>query len=191
MSIQSLIIAANGSVPSGPLRPRNCHEAVFGWLIQSMSSKYCQPGEGGVEEAWSVLRALRQAHTDMPRDPQLSGRWVARHLYCGPRVYQVSAASSALLAAGDVVFMGHPREPHHSMVVVEQHGSQRLARGFNNAGCFNGPSYASDPVLRDLADPSRWTGAGHDVFKANNGGCELRRMSYEDIMRNIPATLDF
>src|SRR5215470_11459867 len=190
MSIQSLIIAANGSVPAGNLKPRNCHEAVLGWLLQAKNSQFCQPGEGGVEHAWWVLRALSESHAENAHQPQLTGAWVARHLYYGQHVQRILRNSAPFLLEGDVVFMGNRRMPHHSMVVVQRRNTQRLARGFNNAGAFAGPYMGWDPMLRDLADGGRWTRNG-DQFMANNGGCELWRIAYDRIMKNIPDSLVF
>jgi len=195
MSIQRVIMAANGSVPRGNLKPRNCHEAVFGWLLQAKGLKFCQPGEGGVEHAWWVVRALSEAHAENPGQPQLTGAWVAKYLYYGPHVQRIVENSTPFLMEGDVVFMGNRKMPHHSMVVVERRSTQRLARGFNNAGAFGGPFMGWDPTLRDLADASRWTRkirTGEDGdFMANNGRCELWRISYDRIMQNIPDSLVF
>jgi hypothetical protein len=191
MSIQSLIVAANGAVPAGSLKPRNCHEAVFGWLLQSKDNKYCEIGEGGVEEAWTVLRALSEAHATEDNNRQLTGAWVAKHLYYGPNVLQIKRnTAGVMLNEGDVVFMGARNAPHHSMVIVKRQGAQRLARGFNNAGAFGGPYMGWDPALRDLADPARWTRTGDD-FMGNNGGGPLWRLTYADMMHNIPDSLAF
>lgn len=188
MSVQDLIVAANGAVPKGKFKPRNCHEAVFGWLLQAKFPDLRQPGEGMVEQAWSVLRSLSEAHAENRTQPQLTGSWVGKHLYYGSSATRILPGTVSTLNEGDVVFMGIRKAPHHSMVVVQRQGNRRDARGFNNAGAFGGPFMGWDQQLRDLADPARWIG---DLFKANNGGCELWRLGYDAIIRNIPTSLAF
>lgn len=62
MSVNSLIVAANGSVPGNILKPHNCHEAVLGWLLTAKypSLSIVDPLSHGVEKAWLTLRSLSE-----------------------------------------------------------------------------------------------------------------------------------
>jgi hypothetical protein len=190
MSVQNLIMAANGSVPANILKPHNCHEAVLGWVLQAKypALRNVDSMSHGVEKAWLTLRSIAERYGGaFPK--QLTGQWVAQNLYKGA-VFKVSPPiRSSTLSAGDIVFMGTRNNPHHSMVVVKVADGQVLARGFNNAGAFGGPFMGWDKELRNLADKERWDLSGN--FKANNGPCPLYVIRYEQVARNIPDDMNF
>lgn len=190
MSIQNLVIAANGSVPANNLKPHNCHEAVLGWVLQAKypSLRNVVPLSHGVEKAWLTLRSIADRF-GAANPKQLTGQWVAQNLYRGAVFKITPPIRSSTFSAGDIVFMGARNAPHHSMVVVKVANGQVLARGFNNAGAFGGPFMGWDQQLRDLADVSRWDATGN--FKGNNGPCPLHVVRYDQVARNIPDDMNF
>jgi hypothetical protein len=200
MAVTDLVIAANGGVPGNALKPHNCHEAVLGWVL---SAKYAplrviDPVSHGVAKAWLTLRSLAERY-GQTSPKQLTGPWMAQHLYrrgytrVAPPLGRGGTPSPqfarSTFSIGDVLFMGNPAAPHHSMVVVEINGEQALARGFNNAGAFGGPFMDWDSILRDVTDSARWDVQGR--FMANNGPSELYAISYEALCLNIPDNLNF
>lgn len=190
MAIPELIIAANGGVPAGELKPHNCHEAALGWVLMGKyaSLRNVDPLSHGVEKAWLSVRSLAQRYgANAPK--QLTGPWFGQNLYHQGAVRVQPPVTGASFQVGDVVLMGNPQAPHHSMVVVQTSAVVALARGFNNAGAFGGPYMGWDPLLRDLADPTRWDANGN--FRGNNGPAELRRIPYATICQTIPDDLDF
>jgi len=196
MAVADLVIAANGSVPANNLKPHNCHEAVLGWLLMAKypSLRDVHELSQGVEKAWLTLRSLAERYgTGAPK--QLTGAWFGQHLYdrgfvrVRPNPRPQPPFTAAILLVGDVIFMGNRNAPHHSMVVVEKPGNRVLARGFNNAGAFGGPYMGWDPVLRDIADLTRWDAQGN--FMGNNGPAELHAITYNAICNHIPDNLNF
>jgi len=190
MSIEYLIMAANGSVPFNVLKPHNCHEAVLGWMLQAKSPSLREAGvfSHGVEKAWYTLRIIAERY-GVGNPKQLGGQWIAQNIYPGIVFKITPPILSNTFSAGDIVFMGMRFNPHHSMVVVQVTQGKVLARGFNNAGAFGGPSMAWDPVLRDLADTERWDQDGN--FRGNNGAGPLHVIRYDQVARNIPDNMTF
>lgn len=190
MSVNSLIVAANGSVPGNILKPHNCHEAVLGWLLMAKYPSLCNvdPLSHGVEKAWLTLRSLSERYGEgAPK--QLTGKWMSQNIYKQGYARVQPPLNIGSMALGDVLFMGNRAAPHHSMVVVQKKGIQVFARGFNNAGAFGGPYMGWDPQLRDMSDATRWDSQGR--FKANNGPAELYSISYNSVCQNIPDDLNF
>jgi hypothetical protein len=182
MSIDSLLTAANGAVPKNALKPHNCHEAVLGWLLMAKFPVLCHvdPLSQGVEKAWLTLRSLADRYGEaIPK--QLTGKWFGQKLYHAGGVRLTNPSDT--VAVGDVIYMGNPTVPHHSMVVVEVNGPKARARGFNNAGAFGGPFMQWDPELRDIRDATRWTG---NEYKCINGLAQLHRINYATITSHIP-----
>ncbi|MCR9294456.1 MAG: hypothetical protein NXI32_17195 [bacterium] len=72
----------------------------------------------------------------------------------------------SLLNVGDVLISGHPSNPMHSMVVVENDlmlgGQNCFIRGFNNRGTFGdqSPFLAYDAVDRNINDNAYWSKEG-------------------------------
>lgn len=197
MPAAEFVVAANGSVPRNTLRPHNCHEAVLGWLLMAKFQSLCQPDPmaQGVEKAWLSLRSLAERYgTGTPK--QLTGPWIGQHLYrgAGTRLMRPPGGPTVpfppnTLSAGDVIYMGNPAAPHHSMAVVRVHGPQAMARGFNNGGAFGGPFMEWDPTLRDVLDTTRWTAGSQ--FMAVNGPCDVHRISYATVAGHIADNLNF
>lgn len=196
MATIDLVTAANGSVPRNVLKPHNCHEAVMGWLLMGKypTLRNVDPLSHGVEKAWLTLRSLAEKYgSGSPK--QLTGEWMGRNIYnrgfirIKPLAPPHPPFTAAIFLVGDVLFMGNPRAPHHSMVIVKKTGNQVFARGFNNAGAFGGPFMGWDPVLRDIADITRWDGDGN--FMAINGPCQVHTVTYNSISRRIPDNMIF
>lgn len=196
MAVQDLIAAANGGVPNNKYKPQNCHEAVFGWMLQA---KYPQLRAAdamaqGAPKAWFTLRniALRYGG-NAPK--QLTGQWVGQHLYGvgGQRIMRVGPAVAPFppntVALGDIIYMGNPVNPHHSVVVVQVNGPQAMVRGFNNAGAFGGPFMAWDQNTHDILDITRWTPASE--FMCVNGPAAVSRISYAQYAAIIPDNMNF
>ena len=190
MSIQHLVTAANGAVPSNMLmKPKNCHEAVLGWLLMAKYPELrdVHPFSYGVEKAWLTLRVLAERYGDNSK--QLTGSWMSQRIY-RQRIRKVEPPfSTATFFTGDILFMGNRQAPHHSMIVVQKNGIQALVRGFNNAGAFGGEYMEWDVLLRDVTDGNRWDANGQ--FMAINGPCDLYAITYDVISRNIPDNLNF
>jgi hypothetical protein len=197
MAINDLLTAANGSVPGNALKPHNCHEAVLGWLLMAKYPALCNVDSlsQGVEKAWLTLRSLAQRYgSNVPK--QLTGQWFAQKLYHAGGVRLMRPAGGPTVpfppntvAVGDVIYMGNPVMPHHSMVVVQVNGPQALARGFNNGGAFGGPFMKWDPTLRDILDVSRWT-AGSE-YMGVNGPAQIHRITYATVTSHIPDNMNF
>ena len=191
MAAIDMITAANLGVPTDELKPRNCHEAVLGWLIHG---KLAAPRDS--DQAWKTLRWLANRYgEETPNMPkQLTGRWFGRRVYDdeGTRIVRSGPPGTPFppntVAAGDVLYLGDPRAPHHSMVVTRVENSRAWVRGFNNAGAFGGPFMQWDPDLHDILDPERWTRDGE--FMALNGPAPVYRASYQDLVDGIPRNLD-
>lgn len=197
MAIADLVVAANGSVPGNTLKPHNCHEAVLGWLLMAKypALRNIDPLSQGVEKAWLTLRSLAERYGgNVPK--QLTGQWFGQHLYHagGTRLLKPPGGPTVpfpplSLAVGDVIYMGNPAAPHHSMVVVQVTGPQALARGFNNGGAFGGPFMQWDPTLRNVLDITRWTPTSE--FMGVNGPCQIHKISYATLAAAIPDNMNF
>ncbi len=90
---------------------------------------------------------------------------------------------NAFVEVGDVLIIGEPRAPTHSMVVVETDGpGGRISiRGFNNTGTFNaGPRDAYDNVDRDITQANLWhPGPGGTHFgQAYGMGGKMHRLQF-------------
>jgi hypothetical protein len=150
-----LIQAANNQVhqlteEGAELKPRNCHEAVLGWLLTSLN----------YPRRWRLLRlAAAQYGQGGPAWPQFTGPWMWEKIY-NPRQL-LSRATLANAQPGDVLCSGNWGNVTHSMVVVSRIGNAVNIRGFNNAGTFGHhvppPLYMEyDAQDRDVAAPDMW-----------------------------------
>ena len=125
MSVNSLIVAANGSVPGNILKPHNCYEAVLGWLLMAKYPSLCNvdPLSHGVEKAWLTLRSLSERYGEgAPK--QLTGKWMSQNIYKQGYARVQPPLNIGSMALGDVLFMGNRATPHHSMVVAQKKGIQ-------------------------------------------------------------------
>ena len=200
MAVADLLVAANAGVPGNSLKPHNCHEAVLGWVLIANFAplRSVDPLSQGEPRAWLALRSLAERY-GQARPKQLTGAWMGQHVYARgfSRVQPLpgrdgttsSLFTNSTFSVGDVLFMGSPQAPHHSMVVVQKNGAQALARGFNNAGAFGGPLFDWDSTLRDVTDSARWDKQGQ--FMANNGPSDLYVIPYDTLCKNIPENLEF
>jgi hypothetical protein len=228
MAINDLINAANaasGGVPGNALNPMNCHEAVLGWLLMARSAHFCnnfdptrwpahwisKPPAQIVPWAWVTVRELAARHGVQGVglvSKQLEGKWFGTKLYPdGVRVLRPAAGAPwppHTVSVGDVISMGVPQIPHHSMVVVQYNGPgpgplfagpQAFARGFNNAGAFGqggqvvggyggAPFMAWDPNLRDILNVAYWN--VNSEFLGRNGPAPIHHISYAQVIARIP-----
>jgi hypothetical protein len=179
-----LIQAANNQnhplTGEGPeLKPRNCHEAVLGWLLTSLN----------YPRRWRLLRlAAAQYREGSAAWPQFTGPWMWEKIY-NPRQL-LSRATVATAQAGDVVCSGSWGNVTHSMVVVSRIGNAVNIRGFNNAGTF---SHHQPPPLfmeydaqdRDVAAPDMWGTLGLMPSKFGPAGVALFRVQCNVARQNV------
>jgi len=198
MAKEDFILAANSGVPTNRLKPNNCHEAVLGWLLYAKFPSLQTtdfPLADGAAKAWFSLRSLVEKYGEKGKAQQLkqlTGPWIAEKIYNRGNYVRVQPPfSEDSFDAGAVLFMGVLDKPHHSMVVVNWDGTHALARGFNNAGMFGGPSsMVWDSELRDIADLNRWNAAAGQ-FIGVNGACNVHIIKYDEISGHIPDNLTF
>jgi hypothetical protein len=164
MSSEVLIVNAarnsNAMRSLGNKTPKNCHEAVLGWLLLAL--RYPEP--------WDLLR-LAAPHGTNP--PQFTGPWMAKNIYTSAtQVYQNTVVANA--REGDILYCGNRTYASHSMVIVFRNAQYVKIRGFNNEGTFRG----CDPTPRrneyDGVDrpvnvaamwhSSKFGAAGEDLF---------------------------
>ena len=187
MAQVNAIAAVSIPTPSGDLKPRNCHEAVLGWLLQGVHPHLAQPSplSDGVPEAWRIIRNL--SNSQAGANPQITGTWMSNNIYTGGVLRVLEPLSHGSFGIGDAVSMGNFHAPHHSMLVVHKAASSVYARGFNNAGAFGGPYMSFDTVLRDLSDSIRWN--GRSEFMGNNGPAPIHTVSFTRAAANLAAVL--
>jgi hypothetical protein len=200
MAVQDLIVAANGGVPAGTYKPHNCHEAVLGWVLQGKYPTLRQPDQFGanVERAWVTLRSITERY-GVGAPKQLSGPWVGTRLY-RRNVARVRPQTFDMIGLGDIVFMGDPAAPHHSMVIVQKNATDAFARGFNNAGAFGGaqnvifgpgaPFMGFDVNLRQITKMAYWN-QDTGKFRAVNGECLIHRIPFDTLAGIIPDNMNF
>jgi hypothetical protein len=142
----------NMAAEGAKIRPRNCHEAVLGWLLLSLN--YPRP--------WALIRLYMARYKTGGHTPQADGPWMHKYIYGdGMPVDQKNLAASA--KKGDILYSGSRRDGTHSMVVVYNNDLEVLIRGFNNAGTFRGcepppPELAYDDMDRRVDGDDMWTG---------------------------------
>lgn len=129
-------------------QPRNCHEAVLGWLLKAE----------GYTHPWQLMRQI-----SITQGAATVGPWMARYLYTPPtfRVSRGQTTGGGALQPGDILFThtGNPHVPLHSMVLVNGPPHARI-RGFNNQGTFGiaHPAGAYDNNDVDISAVALWHG---------------------------------
>lgn len=225
MAINDFVAAANGGVPGNTLKPQNCHEAVLGSLFMSRAAyltnnldtnswpghwKSPQPAPGQIASwAWATVRELATRYGVHQGaggvGKQLDGLWFGQKLYNGGLQLMLPPGGAQFPAqtvfAGDVIYMGIPQRPHHSMVVVQDNNpapaplgnANEVARGFNNPGAFGlsagpfgpgAPPMAWDPALRNILDVAHWN--ANNEFVAVNGAAQIHRIDYAQVSARLP-----
>src|SRR5215467_5691392 len=130
MSVVSLVNAARNSnaiQALGSNKPKNCHEAVLGWLLISLN--YPMP--------WDLLPLAAPRGTTTR---QFTGEWMCKNIYTvATKVKQNPMGNKTpvdRLREGDILFCGNRGYASHSMVVVYSNALEVKIRGFNNEGTF-------------------------------------------------------
>ena len=196
MAIIDLITAANADVPRDKLKPHNCHEAVLGWVLMG---KYPSLRVGDAlshnhPKAWMTVRSLSERYgvRGPSGEKQLDLEWFGKTVYREGfgRVQPPFLAASFML--GDIVVFHHPRNPMHSMVIVEWEAAPLRfgARGFNNEKSVGGPYMEWDPVVHDLARAQNWNAQGEFVTPTGIE-YEIHKATFAAVCNNIPDSLDF
>ncbi len=142
-----------------------CHTAVLHWAFRDLGDSD--------DRAKKKMEAIAQSQcpqctNNPPIDclqTSLRGTWFA----------PLSATAFPILGAGglgvffvgDVVILGNPHNPMHTMVVVGVNDPDVFIRGFNNTGTFGPPSpyLAYDNHDRNLNTPALWI---HNSFGIGN-----------------------
>ena len=180
MSVISLVNAArnsNAMQSLGRNKPKNCHEAVLGWLLISLN--YPQP--------WDLLRLAAPKGTN---PPQFTGSWMGKNIYTATfPVTQNSVVQHQAVGApreGDILFCGNPGYASHSMVVVYRTALEVKIRGFNNEGTFRGcvprpVRMEYDAIDRPVHDDKLWKNG----FQFGAAGECLFRVRHSDACQRV------
>jgi hypothetical protein len=155
-------MALNDTAMSAPIitgsgltfHPYNCHMAVIHWAlvtlghgdqvaqaaVQKLTGKNCK-------DCYGLGKCLQRSALD---------ERVYAAIFCKKVTSIGSKPSAQDVELGDVILVPDPKNPMHSMVVVEKSNDDRIGiRGFNNIGTFIGtdaPYARYDSVTRWLDD---------------------------------------
>jgi hypothetical protein len=162
-----------------------CHMAAMHWAFMDL-------GDNGAD-ANVKLKAINVAGCPGCGDPPAPAHVSILHTWYGWRFCRGAdrvATRAALYAAvdvGDVVIVGEPRAPAHTMVVVGKssgpEGQCVYIRGFNNYGTLGTGAFGRyDAADRDINRDDFWHGAagGPQVFgRAGSTSGPLHVIPYE------------
>jgi len=150
-----------------------CHTAALYWAFRDL-------GDSG-DRAKKKMEAIAQSQcgqcTNNPpiacHHASILAAWFAPLSAISTAIPNAGALGA--FAVGDVVILGHPNNPMHTMVVVRVGAGDVFIRAFNNVGTFGPPSpyLAYDSHDRNLNTPHLWIGTGFGI-----GGLAMHRVTY-------------
>lgn len=144
-----------------------CHVAALYWAFHDLTNN--------ATEAAAMVEAIAKANCQRCREPGGGGGiqqghhsiphpWYGRNLCRGALAVSDSTALQAYAEVGDVLLVGDPSRPSHSMVVVNKSllGQGLHVRGYNNFLTLGtGRRDAYDPQDRDVGVMQFWHRQGN------------------------------
>lgn len=150
-----------------------CHTAVLYWAFKDLGDSDSRAKKKMEAIAQSQCPQCTANPPVVCHRPSILGTWFAPLSAISTPILGV--AGLAVFNVGDVVILGNPNNPMHTMVVVRVNGGDVFIRGFNNVGTFGPPSphLAYDNHDRNLNTPGLWVGNSFGI-----GNQPMYRVTY-------------
>lgn len=166
-----------------------CHVAAMYWIFRDQG----ETEESAAQKLEGIARAGCQGCGENHNvHISIKHPWYGINMCRGALAIDDRNGLLTQVQKGDVLIVGSPQAPSHSMVVVrvERNAERVYVRGFNNEGTLGtGARDEYDKNDRNVADAQYWhtQGAETRFGKAFSTGGRLYRISYAQYYANAQA----
>ncbi len=197
-NLNTFIQAAQRPIQAEDGGPRNCDEAVLGWLLASL--EYKRPWKlvrvaanraGGSTAADGASDALAAYRAQPESGFEFSGDWMMKNIY-QTRTAVVRNTLPQWVRPGDILLVFTGFSLVHEMVVTEVSNDGQWhvkIRGFNNKAIWPQAPFGHDPLNRDVARPEVWNPTGSKFLTAQHRPTDLVRVKYDDAAAAVAHAL--